>query len=307
MTLTPPSPPKWTQRNWAKKLIHVNRDLHVNPSFLGHILISCAIILLALGSYVWALRSIFHHADQWRICQQLTPPSPIDAPPTQTPTQEFPDLAQVIKNINSLNNTGGDAVLNTQKERLVSQLQQLDQAQRSACTIGIFFFAHRNATYTIATATGIATLAALAFVSKRGWERSNNAVINVGMTSGFILFSTWTFSQLYGQGINYESQRIKQSLATDLMNTVATAAANGKSYGFPNSPIEGKDVFWDLKTAAGMGLMTKALDKELKVLTTLDFGVDATFAQNAAIRIGLMFSPEEKAPSGSSKGKPNQP
>lgn len=294
MPLHTPDPTPWTKTRWAKKLIYVKDD-HINPSFLGHALLAIAIAGLAAVSYNIIVRDIRQKAVDWRICAQIQnqtikPNAPPDSP---SPL----DLNKVQDNIKQLRENSTNSPTLFQITRLSTQLRQLEFAQKTACTLGIYFFSHRSATYAVATAAGIATLASLAFVSKKGWDRSNNAIINIGMTSGLVLFSALTFSQLYGQGSNYESQRIKYALAVDLINKVASATANlsAEAPTTNSTTVSTNQPKTDLKlnTSEGLKEFINALDQDLKILHKLDFGMDATFAQNAALRIAPFLNSDQ--------------
>lgn len=287
-----PPPPPWTQERWSRKLVHV-KGSQVNPSFLGHALLSITIIGLAILSYKLVLDNVFRKADEWKICSQIPKQNP--GKESAASTDDSPlNIEQVKKNIDDLGAVNSNDAI-AQRVRLSTQVEQLNQAQRTACTIGIYFFANRTATSTIATAAGIASIASLAFVSKRGWEHSNNTIINIGVTSGLILFSTWTFSQLYGQGSNFENQRTKQNLAINLLNRVASASANRSAeILIPGAKDPGKEVV-NLNTASGLQKFIQSLDTDLQTLHKLDFGLDETFARSAVFKIAPFF-PVEQSP-----------
>ncbi|MFM7464737.1 MAG: hypothetical protein ACKO28_04575 [Cyanobium sp.] len=310
-----PEPKPWTESRWARKLVYVKED-QVNPSFLGHALLAVAIAGLAIVAYNIVVRNITHKAEEWRICTQIqkqtnkttgSPTPSSNASPAQGPL----DMEKIAADIQQLQITKDNPPLPSQISRLTTQLRELEHAQQTACTLGVYFFAHRSATYAVATAAGIATLAALAFVSKKGWDQSNNAIINIGMTSGLVLFSALTFSQLYGQGSNYESQRIKYALALDLINKVASATANlsaeaeappSPSPSTSTSPATNQLPKTEIKlnTSEGLKKFINALDQDLKTLHKLDFGMDATFAQNAVLRIAPFLNSDHplKTPGG---------
>lgn len=297
---SPQPPPPWTHSGWGKQLACV-KDSEVNPSFLGHVLISGSIIGLAILAYVVPLALVFDKAKEWEVCSRIPQQKPEkpEKPGIKLPNKgddSSLNLEQVKQNITNLGTADLKNVpLRSQKDRLITQVQQLNQAQQTACTIGIYFFANRTATSTVATATGIAALASLAFVSKKGWEQSNNAIINLGVTSGLILFSTLTFSQLYGQGSNFENQRTKQNLSIDLLNRVASASANGSAQvTIPDAKTNPKEVDINLNTSAGLQQFIRALDRELQTLHKLDFGLDDSFAKTAFGQISPRMTPTQK-------------
>lgn len=282
--------PVWTTSWWATKLVSI-KGTEVNPSFLAQAILSTLLIGGAILTYKLVLENVYRKADEWKVCSKIPELKPLKQA-VQPAGVSLLDLQQVKKNILHLGMNEKDAPLLSQRVRLITQVNQLDQAQRSACTIGIYFFANKLATDSIATAAGIITVASLAFVSKRGWDQSNNAIINIGITSGLILFSTFTFSQLYSQGNNYESQRIKQNLAINLLNRVASASSN-RSVDHTDTKTGSKTML-DLDSADGIRTFIESLDADLQTLHKLDFGVDATFAQNAVLRIMPLLSQDQR-------------
>ncbi len=287
------------------------------PTLKGHVAISLLILGSAAALYGLSYFSIQRLAKQWGVCPQTKMASPVDQATTaaaasttavqpETPSQprltEFqqkslPDMDQVFASIDKLSKTsppdkGSTPVSRDQVERLEMQLIQFQRAQQTACRIGIFFFAHRNATLTIATAAAIMTLGSLALISKEGWEKTNNTIINIGVTSGLILFTTITYSQLYGQGSNFERQKAKVILATNALNGVASAVANRADANIVkdnDGTGVSKPRAINLTKGEDMAILINALDRQLEVLVNLDFSGDSSFAEQSAQRLGDLF------------------
>ena len=231
---TPTPPPSEPQSKPRRTLASLMRARCVignglvqgnKPTPWGHAVILASAATLYGLSYF----SIQRLANQWDVCLQSGASSSVAALKTAAtagaaPLQadsgphlrlvEFqqsplPDMKRVFRSIDTLGETraadqASTPVSRDQIERLEMQLIQFQRAQQTACRIGVFFFAHRNATLTIATAAAIMTLGSLALISKESWEKSNDTIINISLTSGLILFTTITYSQLYGQGSNFE-------------------------------------------------------------------------------------------------------
>jgi hypothetical protein len=287
--------------------------------------IALIIAASAIGLYGMSLAVIYALSSSWKVCAQTqaVPPPALatdapavtvnparsSAPPAAQPLQPpnsnppassqagiepaastpQPDLVQVFAAIDQL----GSAISASQKYRLKAQLIQFQQAQQQACAIGLFFFANRNATLTVCTAAAILSIASLAFVSKNGWEGTNNTFINIGITSGLVLFTTWTFSQLYGQGVNYENQKAKVILAADMLNRMASATANQSDGGIVKSNDASgaaKSLVLNLTNPKDLAVLMDALDGQLRVLTNLDFSGDSSFAEQSAKRFGDMLT-----------------
>jgi hypothetical protein len=136
-------------------------------------------------------------------------------------------------------------------------------------------------------------LSSLAFLSKKGWEGTNNAVINIGVTSGLVLFSAWTFGLLYGQSVNYENQRTKFVLATNLLNSASSAIANRNVKNLvssmePATQAVGQDT--ELNSSDSMRVLIDSIDKRLAVINDLKFEGDSSFAESSATSLGQLLN-----------------
>lgn len=314
----PKTPPAWAETGIAKLLVKWNADnSQPSPSAFGHVALTSAIITAASILYASSVVYIKHLSEEWNVCPPDQPsPSVVVSGNTSAETNPKaiikstgtagmptradqslsttqPDVSQVIAAINRLS---GDSSFD-QRQRLTSQLIQFSQAQRSACKIGVFFFSNRNATLTVCTAAGILSITSLALISRNGWDKTNNTFINIGLTSGLILFTSWTFSQLYGQGANYENQKAKTILATDMLNRIASATASGSDASMvsardTNGAIKPSKI--DLNKSEDMASLIKFLDDQLAILTNLDFSVDSSFAESSAKRFGDLLNNSTK-------------
>ncbi len=200
-----------------------------------------------------------------------------------------PDLNEIDRAINLLDSR----ITSSQKKRLSSQVAQLREAQSTACMIGVFYDANRLAALTVCTLAAILTFSSLAFVSKNGWEGTNNVFINAGLSSALVLFTAWSLSQLHGQGLNYENQRTKMVVATNLLNSVASAFANENMLLLAVKPVANdkpETRILVLNNKADMVLLIQSLDKQLEVINDLNFGGDSSFAEDAAGKVGKLLN-----------------
>jgi len=285
-----PDQPPWTTWRFFRSLVTAQYDEKasawiLNPTFKAHVLLGAGLIGLAGALYGVAYSKTEQLGNQWKICPAFTA--------DQNQGQQLPSLTAINASIDRLGTSppadGKPPVRPSQKERLKEQLLQLQSAQQSSCSAGAFFFANRNAALTVATGAGILAVASLAFVSKKGWEGSNNSIINIGVTSGFVLFTTWTFSQLYGQGINFETYKIKYSLATNLINLIASAAANQSATAIAAAGSASPSTL-DLNKAADMTSLIRGLDGQLEVINSPDFSGDTSFVNEAIQKISPILN-----------------
>ncbi|MEB3255263.1 MAG: hypothetical protein VKJ05_02625 [Synechococcaceae cyanobacterium] len=186
----------------------------------------------------------------------------------------------------------GATVLASQQDRLMRQVAQLAHAQKSACRIGVDYFSNLSAALAVCTLTGIVALSALAFTSKKGWEGTSNFVINLGVSSGIVLFVVYTFSQFYGDEANYERQRARFVLARNTLNLVENAVASKKISlldigaapdGSPGAPSGGAALVGF--NADRMAILLRFVDSRLEVVNDLEFRGDPSFVKASAKRI----------------------
>jgi len=243
------------------------------PSVLGHCALcgaQLALGLLLLGGVFGAVHS---HADDFKMCTE-------DAGQTASFTEGL------ARSIAQLPTQGGpDPISEGQKQRLQFQMQEMHRGQMVACRVGSFYFAGRIATLSLSTAAGILALASLALISKQGWEKTHPVLINIGITTGLVLFSSWTFSQLFGQTANYELYRRKYSLAYDTRNSVASAVANGQM------TLEGEQAkvsVVNLRSRAGMAELILFIDGRMRQVTNPEISGETGFAESAAQRFGRL-------------------
>jgi hypothetical protein len=294
-------PPKWTGSKWGKLLVAVNSEKKcLHPSFLAHAIIASSIALGAPLLY-WISRSyISFLSSKWQICPEvLSSPAKMQAAapsfglsgqaPAAIHAETWPDLVPIRRSIDALSSS----ISVNQRDRLKDQLNQIRKAQSSSCEIGVYFFANRTAGHTVSTAAAIMALSSLAFLSKKGWEGTNNAVINIGVTSGLVLFSAWTFGLLYGQSVNYENQRTKFVLATNLLNSASSAIANRNVKNLvssmePATQAVGQDT--ELNSSDSMRVLIDSIDKRLAVINDLKFEGDSSFAESSATSLGQLLN-----------------
>ena len=252
-------------------------------SALGH----GALCLSQLGLGLLLLWGVFGavrtNADSWKMC-------------TVDPGQTAEFTRGLNVSIGQLPTQGGnDPITEAQKQRLQFQMNELHRGQMLACRVGSFFFAGRIATLSLSTAAGILALASLAMISKQGWEKTHPVLINIGITTGLVLYSSWTFSQLFGQTANYDLYRRKYSLAYDTRNSVASAVANGQI------TLEGDQSqasVVNLGSRSGMAQLILFIDGRMRQVTNPEISGETGFAESAAQRLGRLggYEPAITAP-----------
>jgi hypothetical protein len=264
-SLEPPGP-------WYRHLVVAGSE-NPRPSALGHGAL-CG-VQLALGLLLlWGVfGAVRNNADTFKMCT-------VDAEQTAAFTEGLE------RSIAQLPTRGGsDPATDGQKQRLQFQMHELHRGQMLACRVASFFFAGRIATLSLSTAAGILALASLALISKQGWEKTHPVLINIGITTGLVLYSSWTFSQLFGQTANYDLYRRKYSLAYDTLNSVASAVANGQ---ITLERDQAKASVVNLSSRSGMAELILFIDGRMRQVTNPEISGETGFVESAAERFGRL-------------------
>jgi hypothetical protein len=276
---------QWESRPKLRVEVEGPDGRHTTLTFWGHLALSGTLIVAGGLFYGAVFVTVSEISSRWRICL----PQPQTSAEATAQSQDLQArIGNMRKRIGSLSNAGVTMTVTPgQTERLLQQVRQLDQGQRLACTVGVFFFSHRYAALSLSTAAGIAALGSLALISKQGWAKSNNLVINLGITSALTLYTAWTFSQLYGQAANYENYSKKYVLAHDLITTIDSAIANGSAVITTNQ----ESSTLNLASKPDMAKLISHVDEGLKILNRPEFSGDSTFAEDSFETIGGILKP----------------
>ncbi len=266
-------------------------EVHKVPSIACHCLVTGSILGLSMAFYALTYVLITFKADEWNVCRGARMDSEKAAASTISAS-----LAKLGIPAKDGVGMAPESVRPEQKNRLREQLKELEKSLQTACRVGIFYYTNRSATLTIGTAAGIVALGSLALISKQGWEKSSNVLINIGITSGLVLSSSWTFGQLYGHSQNLETFSTKYVVAYSLLNTVATSLANATAPALPAQATSAPGVALDLNTQAGMAALSQSLDEQLAILHRPTFQIDDSFARNSSQKLNQLLNAQPIAP-----------
>lgn len=143
------------------------------PTIIGHCLISGGLILVIGVSYV----TLNSYADR-QLSEWLKPRQRFDP---------------VIENLEGTS---------AEKERLQEQIQELDQRVQTYAAIMKFFAKHYFVSISLAFASTVTSGICLFFVSKQGWERSHNSVINILIVSSVTAIFYYSLLGIFRQNEN---------------------------------------------------------------------------------------------------------
>ncbi len=169
----PPNEAQTGQTSQAKlyEPLHLPRWLmwaispHNNQlTFLAHVVLTASLTVLALGSYWFMFWFAGTKEAEWLGTSQVTRPEVI-----QTATSEL-------------------SARPAERDRLIAQFDEIEV--RAARHAKIMSFFYKQYYISISMIVGAAVLASIClfFISKVGWERVNNALINIFIFSSAVVF-----------------------------------------------------------------------------------------------------------------------
>lgn len=195
------SPPPTHLPYWLKRFIHPNYQ----PTLLGHAALAGGMIAFTLISYssmFWFAGTKQH---EWLGANQELQP------------------AEVQRAISSL--TASSAA----KARMMDQFQQIqNRITKHASIMGFFYRQYFISLSMICGASVVASLC-LFFISKLGWERINNAVINVFIVSSSIIIFYGNIMLVFKQEDNIKDNQLLYLNYFSLRNEMLSYWATGQT------------------------------------------------------------------------------
>jgi hypothetical protein len=284
-----------------------------NLTWLGHAVIAGSVVLLGSIYYAATLGSVYVLKDSWRICQSSSGVSPSSVSPSSISLGQGLIGSAVAAAATSQATEEPQKRLVRQRARLDKQKELLAKGAEDSCSIAIFYFANRIAVLSLSSAAGIVFVVCLAITSKDGWGKTNNAIINTGAVAGLVLFTMTIYSQLYGQGTNYESYRLKYVIASDTRNMIESAIANGSILFFADatgsagaSATTNPPTEVNLDSSDGMTKLIRYVDDKLALVNRPEFNVDSSFVDATSAQVGTFLKTKQQEPNPATSGNSNQ-
>ncbi len=190
--------PKWL--SWA-----ISKEKGYQPTIAGHIALSSS--LIAFAFFWWLI--IFLFGSLWEKDWGYIPEK------TNVEKLEFADNIRQSKP--------------TEKNRLLEQLKQIEILSEKHAKIMSFFYKQYYISLSMmVSCTAIAVLS-LFFISKSGWERVNNAIINVFIVASGILIFYGNISLAFQQKDNLEASQAIYLNYLALRNEFLSYLATGQT------------------------------------------------------------------------------
>jgi hypothetical protein len=190
--------PKWL--SWA-----ISEEKGCQPTIAGHIALSFS--LIALAFFWWLV--IFTFGSLWEKEWGYIPEK------ATVEKLEFADAIRLAKP--------------NEKNRLLEQLKQIEILSEKHAKIMIFFYKQYYISLSMmVSCTAIAVLS-LFFISKSGWEKANNAIINVFIVASGVLIFYGNISLAFQQKDNLEASQAIYLNYLALRNEFLSYLATGQT------------------------------------------------------------------------------
>jgi hypothetical protein len=213
------------------------------PTFFGHVLITSSLLVLIGASNLCHNWYADQQAKDWLYSTEEIAPSKVENKKLDTSTPE--------------------------KARLAEQLNDIQSRLDRYSAMMIFFYKHYYTSIGLTSASALVAGICLFFISKVGWERVNNSLINVFVvTSSAVIF----FGDLPGTFKYKENSEASRDLYLEhlsLRNEVRSYLATG---GTVSNNGENSDVYKRTEPS----LFIHYVDQKLASLNKIPLGFDTT-------------------------------
>jgi len=233
-----------SKRFWKDTFIREGEQGTLQPNFLAHCLITGATLVLILSTFLM-LRGFAHaKATEW-----------LKAP-------EIKQEVVVAKQ--------GTTQLTPVEIRLQGQLTEIESRIERHTAVMIYFYQQYFISLSMASGLGLIAALCLFFISRDGWQKANNALINVFMVTSSTALLYNQLPHLFKQDINLAAN---QKLYLDyiaLQNKVLSYQATGGTTDInPDRPDE-------FIADVNPSLFIHEIDKNLAQLNQIPIEFDAT-------------------------------
>ncbi len=262
---TPNPPPTGEDsRNFFKNPFHGNENKQ--PSFFGHLLITSSLLVLIVASNLSHNWYADQQAKKWLHSTEKLTTSNGENKNLDASDPEKARLEELtISNEENKNLDASDP----EKARLAEQLNDIQSRLDRYSAMMIFFYKHYYTSIGITSASALVAGICLFFISKVGWDKVNNSLINVFVvTSSAVIF----FGDLPGTFKYKENSEASRDLYLEhisLRNEVHSYLATG---GTLSDNVENPNLY--KRTEAN--LFIHYVDQKLASLNKIPLGFDTT-------------------------------
>jgi hypothetical protein len=157
-----------------------------------------------------------------------------------------------------------------QQIRLVEQLNTINDLRARHCRIMSFFYKQYFSLLSIGGTAALVSLLSIFFISKEGWKATNNALINLGVTSFGVTLFTLNTTQVFQQAENLKTSQNLYSDYVGLRHDLLSAIATKELIKLDKTVIKLDD------KNGGYTQLIQDIDARMKVLNLVRLGFDPT-------------------------------
>lgn len=242
---TPPQSDRLIKSLMRRNIIDPNQKL----TFTGHVVLTSSLLLFTSITYLCVLYLSTFWEGEW----------------LNKETETLPHVKQAqLFNKQNLNPE------DRQQVRLVEQLDAINDLKARHCRIMSFFYKQYFSLLSIGGTAALVSLLCIFFISKEGWKETNNALINLGVTSFGVTLFTLNTTQIFQQSENLKTSQNLYNDYVGLRHDLLSAIAN-KELIKPDKTV----IKLDDKNG-GYTQLIQDTDARMKVLNLVRLGFDPT-------------------------------
>lgn len=231
----------------------ITSDTPPKITFTGHVALSGGLLIAAFAGYGVAVNIPSKWEVEWVKCSDPT------AKNDKSSAKPEKDLMFY---------DGDKPIDKVYQQRLQAQMHTINELMQRYCNVMAFFYKHYYASLTVSVGYSLVALLALFFISKKGWDDANNALINVMITCGGVAIYFTTLSQVFQQRENLKISQDLYVAAFTLKHELSSFAATRKKKDSPASEIE--------KDEAEIVAQINAIDSRIAQFGMIRIGFDPT-------------------------------
>lgn len=178
------------------------------------------------------------------------------------------------------------------------------------CDVTSYFINRQLSTFSMATTMAMISLGTLVIISKNGWDKTNNAWINLSITSGLITAGALNYSALFGfSGEKPNSDRFMAAYnrASDLSSRLRSASKTLTFDIEDTSKTPPTVVTLDLNKSDNINTLINYLNREIQTVNVVNASFDLSFVKKAGETISPSFSPQTSKPQAPQASNPQKP
>lgn len=296
----------------VRKFGHTFFDDNRKPTLLGHF--ACAIGVAALAGSIFTLTSwsVAKLHRGWGFCQPIGlmgSDRKVQDSSSHPPTFSSSFMSTLLETIWPWGTAANPTTLRELKpfpatpslknaelfQDLNRQAGIIAYLEWRNCDVTSYFINRQLSTFSMATAMAMIALGTLVIISKNGWDKTNNAWINLCISSGLVTAGALNYSALFGfSGEKPNSDRFMAAYnrASDLSSRLKSASKTLTFDIEDTSKTPPTVVTLDLDKSDNINTLINYVNREIQLANLVNASFDLSFVKKAGDTVLPLLMPQ---------------